>query len=172
MSVYVIPALIALLLKVGVYALAKKDSVSPEFMWLLLLFALQNLIEFLMMSAVSYGHFSIVTLKLYYVSALLVFAYMCVFAMSVGNENDCRLFNTSIIALSLSICAMVLLTDLIVLGVRSIGYSITAIKGSLYFLFQGFVLFCFVFLITLLVSRFNRSNDMRVGLKCFYVIFA
>jgi len=172
MSIYVIPALIALLLKVGVYVLAKKDSASLVFLGLLCVLSFHNAVEVVITFAFHQGYVSAFLLRFYYVVTLLVLLCLCKFAMSVGSDQKHKLLDRFFMVFALVAGIVVFLSDLVVAGITPIGYSVTANRGSFYFLFQVAAIGSFIFVIATLVQRFNRSYDMRVRLTdnyCCYI---
>lgn len=173
MSIFILPALIALLTKVWVYVLARKNNhTSTTFLWLLAFFALHNLSELLVISQLFNNTVSENLLKSYYVALLFSLAYMCIFAMSIANENSHSRFNTTVLSITVLMALVTFQTDLIVAGAISIGYTVTAVKGSYYFSFQLLVLLGFVSIIYNLIHRYITAVDIKVQLKCFYAGFA
>lgn len=178
MSVFALPALIALLSKVWVYILAKNvltkkaDYASQTFLCLLIFFAVNNLSEFLVISELFNNIVSENLLRSYYVALLFSLAFMCIFAMSVANQSSHIMFNTVALSVAVLMALVTFQTDLIIAGAVSIGYAITAVKGDYYFLFQLVVLLGFASIFYILVRRYATTIDINVQLKCFYAGFA
>ena len=98
MSIYIIPAVVALLMKIGVYVLAKKSLASSIFLGLLAIFALHNAVEIVMVFAHHHGYVSALLLKFYYVVTVSILSYLCIFGMSVGSSNSNKVFNYAAVA--------------------------------------------------------------------------
>lgn len=173
MSIFAIPALIALLSKVGVYALARSSKhKSQTFLWLLGVFAVHNLSEFLVLSSPFHQEISSSLLRVYYVAALFAVAYMCIFAMSVGNEEKQDKFRFTVLSLALVVSVFVFNTNYIIGGAAPVGSLVTAIKGEYYFVFQVLALSGYACIFTTLLKRYFMSQESKVQLKCFYAMFA
>lgn len=169
MSVFALPALIALITKMWVYVLAKNTKYTPRtFLWLIGFFAVHNLSEFAVISTFSDGNISVYLLKFYYVAALFSLAYMCIYATSVGSEEKHNTFNVMAISLAAVLSFLVLSTDLIIGGAVSVGYTVSAIKGSYYYIFQMAALLGFALIFSTLLRRYLSSTDNATQLKCFY----
>ena len=178
MSVFALPALVALFTKVCVYILAKKvltkkaDHESQIFLCLLVFFALNNLSEFLVNSELVNNIVSENLLRAYYVALLFSLAFMSIFAMSVANKKSHSRFNIATLSVAVLMALVTFQTDWIVAGAVSVGYSVTAIKGAYYFLFQLTVLSAFASILYILVRRYATTIDINIQLKCFYAGFA
>ena len=173
MSVFAFPALIALLTKIWVYLLARNAKhTSQTFLWLLVFFALHNLAELAVISKFFSIDISESLLRLYYVAALFSLAYMCIFAMSVGNKEKYTRLNYVLIGLAAAESLLVFSTDLIVAGAVSAGYTVTAIKGTYYFIFQFTALVGFVWILYPLIKRYFTTTDSQVQLSCFYAVLS
>jgi len=138
-------------------------------LWLLGFLAVHNLSEFLVISRLFSGEVSDTLLRLYYVSALFSVAYMCIFAMSVAHTHKAA--NFIVLGLTFIVSTLIVTTDSIVTGAISVGYTVTAIKGSYYFVFQLLSLSGFSLILFTLVGRYLTTRDSQVQLKCFYAAF-
>ena len=174
MSILAIPALVALLSKLWIYALAKNTrNTSQTFLWLLLFFAIHNLSEFLLISQFFDGKISDLLLELYYVAAIFSVAYMYVFSSSVANRDTAhKLDNLIVLVIALVTSAFVISSDLIVAGTMPAKYAVTAIKGSYYFIFQFIAISGFALTLYTLTRRYLTVHDSNVQLRCFYAIIA
>lgn len=172
MSVFALPALIALLTKLWVYKLARTNQGSSEtFLWMLSFFALHNLAEFIVIFHFFYsGNTQTILLKTYYVTLVFALAYMCILTMSIVNKNRHFYFFAIFIAFLLTL--LIYLTDWIIAGVIPLDYTVTAIKGTYYFIFQFGVLFSFIWIIFALTKRYFSTVDLKVQLQCFYSLLA
>lgn len=173
MSVFALPALIALLTKMWVYALARRSKQTSQiFLWLLVFFAAHNLSEFLLISKLFNNMVSESLLKAYYVCAFFSIAYMCVFAMSVANKDNHNKHYLLTIGIAVLMSLATFQTDWIVAGVVSVGYTVTAVKGAYYFVFQLSALSSFIWILYTLIRRYLHATDTSTRLKCYYAVLA
>lgn len=145
MSIYFMPALVGLLFKLFVLAhVLRGGKASTLFLSLIIVFAVHNAIEIL-------GYFNFASIsnasdttvgvffRLYYVATVFLILYVFLHGLCVTKlENP--IFTGTLIALSAGLSALVLFTDLIVAGQYLIGYSMTAVKGPIYWLFASYLL--------------------------------
>jgi len=140
MSIYFAPALVSLLFKLFILAYVLRGArVSVIFLSLIIIFATHNAIEFL-------GYFYLqntvtadIIFRLYYVATIYVILYILLHGLSVS-QLETRSIVLILIAVSTTLSTLILFTDMIVAGLYSIGYSITAVKGSFYWLFAIYML--------------------------------
>lgn len=145
MSIYFVPALIGLLFKlfVLVYVL-KGGKASTLFLSLVVVFAIHNAIEiFGYFNFANLGYANDVTVdaffRLYYVATVYLILYVFMHGLSVSQlENP--ILNGSLISVATLLSIVLLFTDQIVAGQYLIGYSMTAVKGPLYWWFAAFIL--------------------------------
>jgi len=174
MSLFALPALVALILKIWVYALAKKsDQSSQTFLWLLVFFAMHNLSEFLVIAQFFENQGTInYLLRFYYVGLIFSLAYMCIFATTTAHQNNHNRHDLIILSVAVLFSLVMIQTDLVIAGSSAIGYTVTAIKGHYYFLFQFIVLLGFVRIFYVLIHQYLTTLNIQVQLKCFYAMFA
>lgn len=174
MSIFALPAVFALLTKIWVYALARKsEHTSKTFLCLLGFFAIHNLSEFVVLAQFfKAGVTESVLLRLYYVALFFSLGYMCVFAMSVANQKKNIKYSFSILVIAFVLSLIVVFSDWIVAGSLSLGYTVTAVKGSYYFVFQFFVILGFLCIAYTLGRSYLTTFDIRIQLKCFYAMLA
>lgn len=173
MSMFALPALIALLTKLWIYSIAVKAKKTPKaFLWLLLFFGVHNLSEFLVISKLLNETVSEGLLRSYYVAALFSIAYICIFVMSVAYREVSYRFSFVVLSIAFIMSSVTFLTDWIVAGAVSVGYTVTAIQGEYYDMFLMVVLLGFVWTIYTLLKRYFTTLDLRIQLKCFYTAFS
>jgi len=143
MNIAFLPALISLIFNLVVLAhLFRGGRVSKLFLWLIIVFASHNAIEFIGFvngASKDAGHASIEWMfRLYYGTTTFVLLAMFLHATSVSKTNNNIVTSiSSVVACAISFC--LLFTDLIVSGYYSIGYSASAEKGPLFQLFSIYV---------------------------------
>ncbi len=172
MSIYFVPALIALFFKLFVLAYVLRGGrVSVVFLSLIVVFATHNAIEVL-------GYFNYVNaetaslfFRLYYVATIFVILYMLLHGLSVSRLEN-KVSVSSAVVVSMVLAGLILFSDLIVAGQYSIGYTVSAIKGPQYWLFAFYILITLSigFIVTFYGQRNAKSKIDSV--RCLHSLFA
>jgi hypothetical protein len=68
-----------------------------------------------------------------------------------------------------SFTVILFVTDLIISGYYSIGYSITAHREQYYFAYQAYVIGLIIVSLILLIKTYLSSNDKTLKAQCFYL---
>jgi len=159
MNIYVLPALLALLVKLVVlfYAFGGQKH-SKVFAVMVSAFAIHNVCEVLVIlqggGVVSYS----MILPFYYVSSIGAVLAILLYASEVSRIRVPQIkFGAVFAAVALS--GLVLFSQSIIGGERTLGYSVTAIRGSMYWMFQAFSLLAFVAAVILLIKGTQHSNE-------------
>lgn len=172
MSIYFAPALIALFLKLVILAYALKGGrVSIVFLSLIIAFAAHNSIE-------TIGYFNDqseaavnVFFRLYYVATTYVILYILLHGLSVSKlESTVTTFALTGIATAISVT--ILLTDLMIAGQYSIGYTITAIKGPLFWVFSLYLLIALFANAIALLYGFRTAGSKIDSIRCKHSLLA
>lgn len=140
MSIYFAPALIALVFKLLILAYALRGGkVSILFLSLIIVFAAHNAIEVL-------GYFNVqsevavnIFFRLYYVATAYVVLYILLHGLSVSRLES-TITTSILVTVCTSLSGLILFTDSIIAGQYSIGYTMTAIKGTLFWVFAAYLL--------------------------------
>ncbi len=172
MSVFFIPSIISLIFNLCVLGYVIKGArVSNQFLALIVVFALHNLMEFV-------GYFyhgavqsSDMLFRLYYVASIYVVLYMLLHAFSVSKFET---FMTTAISVgaATTIAALVLFSDQIISGYYSIGYTLSAEIGSYYALF---IIYMFGALTAGFVCTFlgyRRAQSQLDSFRCLLSLWA
>jgi len=172
MSVYYLPALVGLIFKFVILGYALKDqNVSRTLVALIFIFAWHNSIELM-----GYLKFlddqSVANLfRIYYAVTILGLMAIAIHSLVVSKIYTKGLF-TGLIVLALPLILAVLLSDIIVAGNISIGYSVAAIKGQYYSVFSFYTLVCIVLTVSVLVRGYIKSKNHLDSIACLYSLFA
>lgn len=172
MSVYYLPALVGLIFKFVILGYALKDkNVSRTLIALIFIFAWHNSIELM-----GYLKFlddqSVANLfRIYYAVTILGLLAIAIHSLVVSKIHTKHL-STGLIVLAIPLMLTVLLTDSIVAGHVSIGYSVTAIKGQYYSWFSVYTLICIVLTTSVLVDGYIKSEGHLDSIACLYSLFA
>lgn len=172
MSIFFAPALISLLFKLFVLAyVLRGGKVSVVFLSLITVFAIHNAIEILGYLQFANGEAVSAFFRMYYVATVFVVLYILLHGISVSKIEN-TLTTTVLISVATLLSGLILFTDLVIAGHYSIGYSMTAIKGSFYWLFASYILI-------LLISNFgvifygHRNAESRLdSVRCMHSLYA
>lgn len=176
MNIASLPAFISLIFNLVILAhLFRGGRVSKLFLWLIIIFACHNAIEFIgFINGVSTeaGHQSIeLMFRLYYGATIFVILAMFLHATSVSKTNS----NLVTIIFSLSaflISFCLLFTDLIVSGYYSIGYSVSAEKGPLFQLFSFYVFVALFGGAYVTFKGYRTAASQIESVRCFLSLMA
>jgi hypothetical protein len=173
-TLFVIPAVVALLIKLVILALSNKSgSTSLVFVTMVLLFACHNIAEILGFIEFSNGEQATMMLRWYYVMSICVFAALLFYARDVSKmfaKNN--RFATLLLPLVAVMCSLFMFTDLLVAGSSSISYVMTAVKGDFYWLYQAFSLGSLVLITWMLLEGYRHSGNHTTEIRCGYTMIA
>ncbi len=141
MTFLAIPSFIALLIKAILFAVARgalfKKNVGLA-LFLVALFFL-NLAEFMLFVYIEDALISLISMKAYYVAA--VFTAATFFALALQLTFKYQKYTTSaLLAVSMVISGFIVAGNELIAGTNLLSYSITADKGSYYWVIQSFVI--------------------------------
>ncbi|MBX2847433.1 MAG: hypothetical protein KTR16_03880 [Acidiferrobacterales bacterium] len=172
MSVYFLPALLALLFKLFVMAFVLKGGrVSKLFLTLVVVFAIHNAIEVMGYFDVQNGNAVTVFFRLYYVATVYVLLYILLHGLSVSKlENNA--LTAVLISAATGLSFLMLFSNLIVAGQYSIGYTMTANKGPLYWLFALFLFATLIGNFIALFIGYSRAKSQIDSVRCVHSFFA
>lgn len=136
MNVYVVPAILAFFVKLIVLFLGQRaPNANKVFIFMVMIFAFHNVCEILIFLEVFNGVKSDYLLKVYYtVSIISLLSINCFVASLVD------LTKSLVVKVLTPICFVVIIllltTDLVVIGSVPLAYTVTAMQGQFYWLFQ------------------------------------
>ncbi len=172
MSIFFIPALLALLFKLVVLGYVfRGGQVSRLFLTLVVVFAIHNSIELLGYFDVVNGNSATVFFRLYYVATIYLLLYVLMHALAVSALDNQKM-NWFLVACGSGLSALILFTDGVVAGQYSISYTMTAVKGPFYGLFGAFLLIALVSSLAALISGHIRAKRHIEGIRCLYSLAA
>lgn len=172
MSIFFVPALLSLLFKLFVLAYVVRGAkVSLVFLSLIVVFALHNAIEFIGYLYLAEAPTAEILFRFYYVATVYVILYILLHALTVSNMAN-RILVSSLVVMATLLAGLSLFSDLIITGFYSIGYTVTAEKGSLYLAFAIYVLIALTgsFAVTFYHSRYAKSHMDSV--RCLHSLIA
>lgn len=172
MSLFVLPAFFALVLKVYVLAVAHSANTSSAFTRMVLVFALHNLTEVLAYLQFSFGSISDVIFRLYYAATLIMLYFMCLYCIEVSRLSILKKLVIPIFCWLIGVSLAVMFSDLLVAGVEPIGYAATAIRGSYYSVFSITILVGLLFVFSSLIVGYRSSHEHLAQVQCLYNLVA
>ncbi|MFT5138204.1 MAG: putative transporter, partial [Arenicella sp.] len=170
-SIYILPALLALMVKLFLLFFARNaKSRSPVFFTMLLLFAGHNLAEVLAYIEYFKGDYSADVLRWYYVMTLCAVSATLVYVVQISNSpSSLRSISIAAVALSSGLSLFILLTDSVVSGATSIGYALTAEQGSQYWVFKLLFVGMFFLISAVLIRGYLKAKDHLAEIQCGYI---
>ncbi|NNC99048.1 MAG: hypothetical protein HKN85_02585 [Gammaproteobacteria bacterium] len=172
MSYFIIPALIALALKLYILLVVHHSRASRLFYGMILIFALHNLCEVTAYIQFANGTISEFLLRAYYAITFCLLSYMCLYSIEVSKLEKLKSLMLPLCGWTIVASTMAFATDYLVSGIEPIGYSATAVKGSLYWIFSVTTLGSLIFVVVTLMYGYRHAATSRVQIQCLYTLFA
>ncbi len=179
MSIYIIPALFALMIKLGVLTLSTKGvSKSPLFFTMVLFFACHNVAEVLGILEFFNGERLTQVLRWYYLMTIGALGVMVLYAADISNISrkwggaNLRIFNVCVITLTSALAILIMFTNALVAGSESLGYIMTSVRGPAYLLFPLFAILSFCLVVSLLVYGYKNAESHRDEISSAYTLLA
>lgn len=171
MSLFVIPACLALIAKLLVLLWAKnRFTLDQKWLGLVLILSFFNLSEvfIFVQSTSNVGQNWIV--RSYYSSLITVIAYSIYFVLHNNVSKSIKLAFKFYSIFSLLIVGLILATPLVLVGYQPSSFAVTAIKGPLYFSFQVFCILGLGLMMTITVNTYRNTKVEELKIKSFYQI--
>ncbi|MCH2191144.1 MAG: hypothetical protein MK188_09495 [Gammaproteobacteria bacterium] len=169
MSLLVLPALLALLIKLGlIYIYRKSVKGSTCFLVMVVVFALHNLCEVLAFWEFFHGLNGEFLLKTYHVISLTSLLVICwtVNEVSEIESRNYLKFYGFLVALASSV---IVFTDHVISGAGTLSYVITAERGPLYSVFQIMALSLIVMLLYQIYIGYSQAKTHSAQIKSAYM---
>lgn len=159
MNMYILPALVALAIKLVVlfYAYAGHKH-SKIFVAMVSIFAVHNICEVLVILEAGGLVSSPIILLSYYVTSIWALLVMLVYASEISRVRVPK-FKIGAACVASVLSLLILFSQGIVSGERSLGYTLTAVRGPIYWVFQAFSLVVFMSVVILLIKGTRHSNQ-------------
>lgn len=176
MSYLFLPAAIALLIKVFILFVAKKKNHrSTFFLPLVCILACHNLCEVLGFFEFSESGSLSFLLNVYYAITAFVVFIIYLYSKEISRFKG-RFIDSAAQYVALAVTSilslLILFSDFVIAGDKSIGYIITAVKGDYYFVFQLFILTMIVAIISELVNGYRKADTHITQIQCVISIIA
>ncbi len=166
MNIIVVPAVLALIVNfVVLWAAGRTANRTTGFIPLVVGFSMMNTCEILG----SFSGWSPTTLELivrcYYCSAVISLSLVMLYAAEISKYQTTAL-NWAIGFMAGTISFAILFSDLILTGIHSIGYSVSADKGIAYIVFQSFSLGLLISVGVMLTQGYRNALTHDQQIKC------
>ena len=174
MNLLLLPALISLLLKLFILWTATKGGrVSIIFLSLIAIFALHNAVELFALSYMLFYQSSHIEqiLRPFYIITVFAIMYITLHALTVSEIIN-KTMTVCLITIATVISSLILLSDLIIAGHYSIGYSISAVKGDYYWLFAAMAILGISTSVSVLAYGYRNAETQIKSTRCLYSIYA
>jgi len=174
MSLVLLPASISLLLKLLIFwTVAKGGRVSIVFLSLIAIFAVHNAVELLALSYMIFGENNQAEniLRPFYIVTTFTVMYILLHALTISEVIN-KLITISLVTGAALLSSFILLTDFIIVGYYSIGYSISAIKGEYYWLFAATILLGAIVCFSTLIYGHRNAETQIKATRCLYSLYA
>jgi len=152
------------------FASRKVPHGTGLFLYLVLAFACLNVAEFT--SLLQLESVNDWLLRVYYVTTVWCLMLMSVYAAQVSRKLDVSVIAKIALPAALALTLVILLTDLVVAGVTSLGYTRTATKGILYIAYPVYAVACLSLVAAVLVAGLLRGRAQLVKMQSKYLLFA
>lgn len=169
MSLLVLPAILALFIKLClIYVYRQSLRTSSCVLVMVMVFAIHNLCEVLAFWKFFHGLHGEYLLKSYHVISLTSLLVICWTVNEVSEMKD-RRYLTVFSYLVASASGVILFSDLIISGARSLSYVITAERGAFYSLFQILALLLILALLHQIHRGYRQTNNHSAQIKSAYL---
>jgi Response regulator containing CheY-like receiver, AAA-type ATPase, and DNA-binding domains len=172
MSMIAIPAIIALIAKLFILGVVNEKNLKYKiFKVLVIVLATLNIAEILLLWQFKSEMQSLYAMKSFYVLATFAWIAVLAYVLEIaGIKDKKRFFIPACFAIVLSV--LCLFTSSIVGGVKELSFSYSAVKGSLYWLWQVYVLLMAGFICLQLSQGYLKAKSHLVEIQCIYISLA
>ncbi len=171
LDLIVVPSLIGFLIKLYFIYISRSSISKNNFSALLLICAFHSLCECVTLISLSFGNNVELLFRMYYVLIIWWFGYSFIYACEISNLN--KLFQKSALLTTVVISALILLTDLVISGYHSNGFSITADRERFFGIAPAFVLLMSVASIAILVVvKTSSKSETKNKVKAHFLLIA
>ena len=173
MEIILLPALLGFFIKAGFLITLIKNKATNDLISLVLILALQNLCEFGALASWIYNGAPDAGIRAYYAIIIILAAIMLRYSINLSKLVTLKKLTEHILLCSFALALIAVFTNIIIAGAMGLGdYSVTAIKGQHYYLFQAWILLSLIFAFLILFISYLKSDQTEVRINCCYVLFA
>ena len=171
MTLFMLPALIGVMIKSYLlYAIRDKSWIDMSLIGFVAVFVLQNTSELLLFNSFLADGNADFLMRLYYVCTVLVLAYGFFYLMDEEKFPSQRYISYLLILMTVLLLFAIFFTDQVVAGAVNLSYTVTAIKGDSYWMFQGFAFSCLTAWLICLIKNYRNATSPRGEIKHLYAL--
>ena len=166
MNIIVLPPILALIVNFAVlWAASRSNNKTAGFIPLVIGFSMLNICEILG----SFSGWSPAALEFivrcYYCCAVVSLTLVTLYAAEISKYQTLKL-NWFVGVLTALVTLAIMFSDLILVGIHSIGYSVSANKGIAYIVFQLFSLALLISVGVMLTQGYRKAQTHEQQIKC------
>jgi len=172
MSMYFLPALAGLVFKLLILVTTLRGGkISILLLSLIVVFACHNAIELIGYIQFLHNQSVEALFRIYYIATIFLLMYVLLHGLALSRLES--IYTTAtLILLASTLSSLVAFTDIIIAGQYSIGYAMTAVEGSHYWLFSLYLLVILLCNIAALLYRYRSAASELEAIRCLYSLFA
>ncbi len=172
MSVFALPAILALTAKLIVMFLYRRSlQQNTHFTLLVLIFAAHNLCEVLVFWEFFNGMKAEFLLRSYYVVSLTSLVFVAQYVARVGEQTNVLLNRLMLLGLAL-FAVFFIFSQTLVAGVEPWGHVFTAVRGDFYPVFQLAALLLAAYIGVVLFQGYKSASSHLTQIRCAYSALA
>jgi len=165
-----LPAIVGILVKLYLLlSTSRRAWISKSLIGLVWVMALHNLSELLLFNSFVRHLNADYLMRAYYVCTICISTYA--FAYAAGEKFIInRLLSGTVACAAFTLILVVMVSDHIIVGTTALTYTITAIKGEAYWLFQSFALIVALSTLYRLIVNYFDSKSAKEQIRNFYAL--
>ena len=171
-----IPAIVALLVKIAIVYFSRSGLLNSRttktFLALLIVLSIANVLELLSYYYKDTLPGTLIALRIYYVTLLLLFAFLFQISVLILDETVGKKVGLGNYILSGGMALAMLFTDLFITGATSLGYTVTRIAGEYYPVFQLYAVLMLILSISTCIYGFKKAEHHFTRIQSMYVLIA
>lgn len=168
-----LPAAIALVIKLWLLNSARlKPWVGHRWTGFVAVFAVHNISELLVFNQFANGLPGDFLVRCYHACVTLVLIYGFIYIMNEHKFHWQKRVAEFVGVLGACLIAIIFFSDFVVAGYTSLSYSLTAVKGDGYLIFQLFSMVCTSLIVGTLVFNFRKAEEQKDEIDYFYTLMA
>ncbi len=170
MSVIVLPAIIALMIKVGVLTITMREHKKDlMFNLVIVAFAALNLAEItLLVRHIATSFASLYLIKSYYLLATVCLALVILYVVRATEQNY-KWLVPMLATIVIGMSALIMFSSLVIADVKLYSYASTAVPGVMYWLWQLVALVLLIGVCLLSVLGYCKAKNHQVEIRSVYV---
>lgn len=173
MSLFVVPAILALLFKGRIIYLSRGDAYKSTLLTpLIYTLFIFNIAECAIQIQFHNGATADWVLRSYFVTSVWCLALIFCYSMSISLPSKLYLISKIAIGSTVFLTALIIFTDTVLLGAHSIEYTYAALRGDYYWGYHIFAATLFLATVSTLIFGYKKAEIPKERVQCLHVLFA